>query len=121
LEYNQALFAILRAKRKELADAAGLPPYVVFSDKTLVEMAAYFPQSLASMRNINGVGQVKLQQYGEMFVELVKSYCEEHAIAEKPKAGRRQKDSPSPLTPLPLGEGSLGMRTTLVAEAYNSG
>ncbi len=125
LEYNHALFAILRAKRKELADAAGLPPYVVFSDKTLVEMASYFPQSLESMLSINGVGQVKLQQYGEIFVELVKSYCEAHDITEKRKETQRAKNSfsllPSPKGRGEKGEGEIGMRTTLVAEAYNAG
>src|SRR6266498_722301 len=49
LEYNNALFALLRSKRKEMADELGVPPYVIFSDKTLVEMAAYYPQSMASM------------------------------------------------------------------------
>src|ERR1043165_3287817 len=48
VEYNKALFALLRQKRKELADEAGVPPYVIFSDKTLAEMAAYYPQSITS-------------------------------------------------------------------------
>ena len=65
IEYNHALFALLRQKRKELADEAGVPPYVIFSDKTLVEMAAYYPQSVSSLLTISGVGQVKLRQYGE--------------------------------------------------------
>ena len=62
LEYNSALFALLRQKRKVMADEVGVPPYVVFSDKTLVEMAAYYPQSAESLLNISGVGQMKLQQ-----------------------------------------------------------
>src|SRR5512141_860626 len=45
LEYDHALFAVLRARRKEMADAAGVPPYVIFPDRTLVEMAAYAPQT----------------------------------------------------------------------------
>ncbi len=83
LEYNHALFALLRARRKELADAAGVPPYVVFSDRTLVEMAAYFPQSNQSLLNISGVGQVKARQYGENFLEVIIPYCQKHAIVEK--------------------------------------
>ncbi len=73
LEYNSALFALLRQKRKEMADEAGVPPYVIFSDKTLVEMAAYYPQSVASLLNISGVGQVKLRQYGEAFLDVIKT------------------------------------------------
>ncbi|HSK88204.1 MAG TPA: DNA helicase RecQ, partial [Anaerolineales bacterium] len=49
IETNNALLAQLRAKRKQMADEAGVPPYVIFSDKTLVEMAAYYPQSPQSL------------------------------------------------------------------------
>jgi len=122
LEYNHALFAILRAKRKELADEAGLPPYVVFSDKTLVEMAAYYPQSLESMLTISGIGQVKLQQYGEMFVELVRSYCAAHGIQEQRKKEQKRQEQKRPGQRNDArGDGEIGMRTTLVAEAYNAG
>src|SRR5512138_2668397 len=69
IEYNSALFALLRQKRKEMADEAGVPPYVIFSDKTLAEMAAYYPQSITSLLTISGVGQVKLRRYGEAFLE----------------------------------------------------
>ena len=69
----------------------GVPPYVIFSDKTLVEMAAYYPQSLESLLKISGVGQVKLRQYGEAFLEVIKSYCEKHGIKEKQKETFRDK------------------------------
>ncbi len=71
IEYNSALFALLRQKRKEMADTAGVPPYVIFSDKTLAEMAAYYPQSIGSLLKISGVGQVKLKQYGEVFLDVI--------------------------------------------------
>ncbi len=48
IEYNSALFAILRQKRKEMADEAGVPPYVIFSDKTLTEMASYIRNTMES-------------------------------------------------------------------------
>jgi ATP-dependent DNA helicase RecQ len=125
LEYNHALFAILRAKRKELADDAGVPPYVIFSDRSLVEMAAYFPQSSKSMLNINGVGKVKLEQYGEEFVSLIKSYCKKHKLVEKPKELGREKSVRSKPKPSAAGsatgDAELGMRTTLIAESYNAG
>ena len=125
LEYNHALFALLREKRKQLADAAGVPPYVIFSDRTLVEMAAYFPQSLQSMLNINGVGKVKLDQYGETFVALIKDYCKKHKIAEKAKDSVREKGVRSKPKPSARGsatdEAEVGMRATLIAESYNAG
>jgi ATP-dependent DNA helicase RecQ len=53
MEYDRGLFDLLRKLRKELADEQNVPPYVVFPDKTLIEMAAYFPQSRASLRQIH--------------------------------------------------------------------
>lgn len=111
LEYNNALFALLRIKRKELADEAGLPPYVIFSDKTLAEMATYFPQSLESLIQINGVGQVKLRQYGQAFLEVIQHYCEKHGIAEKAKKVERVAPE----------DGETVRRYTQVGEAYNAG
>jgi ATP-dependent DNA helicase RecQ len=108
LEYNHALFALLRARRKELADAAGVPPYVIFADRTLVEMAAYSPQSPERLLDISGVGQVKARQYGEIFLEVLRAYCQKHAIPEKTKGVRRPKDD-------------SGRRYVMVAEAFNSG
>jgi ATP-dependent DNA helicase RecQ len=108
MEYNNALFALLRQKRKEMADEAGVPPYVIFSDRTLIEMAAYYPQSTTSLLNIAGVGQVKSQQYGEAFLEVIRAYCEKHGLQENHKETTRTKSD-------------SGRRYVLVAEAYNAG
>ncbi|MFH0787833.1 MAG: DNA helicase RecQ [Pseudomonadota bacterium] len=75
IEYDRALFDILRQKRKELADNAGVPPYVIFSDRTLVEMAAFIPQDLVSLLKINGVGQIKAERYGEIFLKILRIYA----------------------------------------------
>ncbi len=117
LEYNHALFALLRAKRKELADADGVPPYVIFSDRTLVEMAAYYPQSRQALLGISGIGQVKLEKFGDLFLEVILPYCKKHKIAEKARAtvsAKREKPAKSV-------EPGLGARTTLIGEAYNAG
>ena len=82
LEYNHALFAILRSKRKELGDSLGVPPYVIFSDRTLVEMSAYTPLSITSLLNINGIGQVKAREYGDIFLKMIQDYCNKHGIVE---------------------------------------
>ena len=108
LEYNHALFALLRLKRKQLADEAGLPPYVIFPDRTLVEMAAYAPQTQARLLDISGVGQVKARQYGPAFLEVLQDYCGKHKLAEKVKQVRRSKDD-------------SGRRYVMVAEAFNAG
>jgi ATP-dependent DNA helicase RecQ len=108
LEYNHALFALLRARRKQLADEAGVPPYVIFPDRTLVEMAAYTPQSPERLLDISGVGQVKARQYGDVFLEVLQAYCRKHNLPEKIKETSRPKDD-------------SGRRYVLVAEAYNAG
>ncbi|MGD0750611.1 MAG: DNA helicase RecQ [Anaerolineales bacterium] len=111
LEYNHALFALLRARRKELADAAGVPPYVIFADRTLVEMAAYAPQSPERLLDISGVGQAKSRQYGQAFLDILRDYCRKHNLPEKvkeTKETRRPKDD-------------SGRRYVVVAEAFNAG
>ena len=77
-EYDRVLFEKLRKKRKELADKASLPPYVIFSDKTLIEMAALFPRSGESLLRIHGVGPVKSKKYGTIFLDIIDRYCREH-------------------------------------------
>jgi ribonuclease D len=68
---DRALFEKLRAKRLELARAQNVPPYVIFHDRTLAEMAARRPQSLAELASIPGAGEVKLARYGKAFLEVV--------------------------------------------------
>ncbi len=71
---DDGLFEALRRLRKELADDAGVPPYVVFSDATLREFAAKKPLSLVAFRGISGVGDVKLERYGDAFVNAIRAY-----------------------------------------------
>ena len=66
------VFERLRKLRKTIADESGVPPYVVFSDATLRELASKKPQNLAAFRDISGVGDVKLERYGDAFVEEIK-------------------------------------------------
>ena len=76
LSYNEALFEKLRGLRKELADAAGVPPFVVFGDKTLIEMAAYLPGDEMAFLNIHGVGARKLKKYGPAFLRIIAEFQE---------------------------------------------
>ena len=85
LNFNRKLFEILRAERKDMADASGVPPYVIFSDKTLVEMATYFPHSRENLLDIHGVGAVKCERFGGALLQIIKSFCLENNIPEHPK------------------------------------
>ncbi|MBI5823920.1 MAG: DNA helicase RecQ [Chloroflexi bacterium] len=107
-EYDKSLFTLLRNKRKDLADASNVPPYVIFSDKTLVQMAAYFPQDKDSLLNMSGMGRVKYERYGADFLTIIKEYCRENKIEEKYKSPMREKDD-------------AGRRYMAVGEAYNAG
>ncbi len=75
-EFDMALFERLRTVRKRLAESNEVPPYVVFSDKTLHEMCRHYPVSSGDMRQISGVGDVKLERYGNDFISEIKSYLE---------------------------------------------
>jgi ATP-dependent DNA helicase RecQ len=68
---GDALFERLRSLRKQLADAQGLPPYVIFHDATLREMAARRPRTLSEFAGIRGVGQGKLARYGQQFIAVL--------------------------------------------------
>jgi ATP-dependent DNA helicase RecQ len=71
---DRALFEKLRAKRLELAKAQNVPPYVIFHDKTLAEMAARNPRSVAELAGIPGIGEVKLARFGLAFLEVIKAH-----------------------------------------------
>jgi ATP-dependent DNA helicase RecQ len=74
--YDEALFERLRMVRKRIAGTNHVPPYVIFSDKTLHEMCRHFPKTASEMRRISGVGDVKLERYGEDFLEEIRAYGE---------------------------------------------
>ena len=71
---DDSLFERLRALRKRLADANGLPPYVIFHDSTLREMAEHMPLDLDQFAALPGVGQAKLARYGEQFIAAVREH-----------------------------------------------
>lgn len=75
---RDALFERLRVLRKQLADALGVPPYVVFSDATLSEMAQKKPISEAQMKAVSGIGAEKFRRYGEAFINEVLNFAREN-------------------------------------------
>ncbi|MGF1693340.1 ATP-dependent DNA helicase RecQ [Photobacterium kagoshimensis] len=76
-QYDKKLFAKLRKLRKAIADEDDLPPYVVFNDASLMEMAEKLPTSAGALLAVNGVGQRKLEKYGQAFLTVI----EEHLMA----------------------------------------
>jgi ATP-dependent DNA helicase RecQ len=75
LVYDTTLFQELRTLRKRLADEQQVPPFVIFGDATLVEMAAYRPLDAGDLARINGVGTHKLGRYGEQFLQVIRSFA----------------------------------------------
>ncbi len=69
---DDPLWLALKAKRTELAREQGVPPYVIFHDSTLLEMHSHRPQNLHEMSQLGGIGQAKLEKYGEAFLQVVK-------------------------------------------------
>ena len=113
VDYDPVLFDLLRKKRKELAEQMNLPPYVIFSDKTLVEMAAYYPMSQERMLQVYGVGQKKFADYGAIFIDLIQAYCRPLRLQEKRRESRAATGT---------GRESVAkLRHVEVGELYNEG
>lgn len=74
------LFERLRQKRYKMAQEAKVPPYIIFSDKTLRQMSTYLPVTKEEMLSINGVGNSKYEKYGEAFAEEIRNFIKENGI-----------------------------------------
>ena len=77
---DEELFAMLKDLRKKVAKQHGLPPFVIFQDPSLEDMAMQYPITLEEMQNITGVGVGKARKFGEEFIKLIKAYVEEKEI-----------------------------------------
>ncbi|PCS23095.1 DNA helicase RecQ [Candidatus Enterovibrio escicola] len=76
--YDKKLFAKLRRLRKSIAEKEEIPPYVVFNDKTLIEMAERFPTSQSEMLTVNGIGLRKWEKYGSAFQYVIEEHITRH-------------------------------------------
>ena len=74
-ERDRDLFHALREKRMEIARAQNVPPYVIFHDKTLIELAAERPGSRTEMAKVPGVGEAKLERYGPAFLAVIAEHA----------------------------------------------
>ncbi len=77
---DKTLFALLKDLRKEISRKEGLPPFVIFQDPSLEDMAIQYPITLDELKNITGVGMGKAQKYGKPFLDLIAQYVEENEI-----------------------------------------
>jgi len=77
---DEALMAMLRDLRKKVAKKLGVPPFVVFQDPSLEDMALKYPITLDEMINVHGVGEGKAKKYGKEFLELINRYVEDNDI-----------------------------------------
>lgn len=98
LEHDSVLFQKLRKLRKSIADTKGVPPYIVFGDKTLRQMARSFPQNRDSFSRISGVGKAKLEEYSDDFLRVIREHAELRQLRERPIAEVPEREHESART-----------------------
>ncbi len=91
IDGDTGLFNKLRELRTSIARKENVPPYVVFPDNTLKELAAYLPVTQDDLLRISGFGQIKLERYGSQFLDVIQGYCEEHELDSKMQNLTRRK------------------------------
>ncbi len=96
-EQNE-VFEALREKRKQLADEQNLPPYMVFSDRTLKEMSRMIPLTHDELAMISGVGAMKLEKYGESFLQLLETFKDRKPSSPSYEEGPRRRTAPKKQT-----------------------
>jgi len=91
IPYEAGLLQELKLTRRDIAANENVPPYMIFSDAALMEMATYLPQALDELRLISGFGDIKLARYGREFLIPVKNYCVKNGLESriKQKSGKR--------------------------------
>ena len=89
--YNKILFEKLRTLRRKIADERNFPPFIIFGDISLREMSTYFPRNDKEFLGINGVGQKKLNDFGNLFLEVINNYLKENNILPEKILGRNHK------------------------------
>jgi ATP-dependent DNA helicase RecQ len=91
LDYDQILFEKLRGLRKQTADRLNVPPFIIFSDASLQEMAYFFPANKINFEKISGVGARKLESFGDDFLKIINAHLKENNLHSREILGRRTK------------------------------
>ncbi len=113
---DKPLFEKLKGVRRKLASEQNVPPFIIFSDNVLLEMSAQRPSSLEGMLNVSGIGNVKLEAYGQTFLEAILEHCE-NTSAELDvdwKAGLVGQSAGKPRTARPSGTGTKAITYPLL-------
>ncbi|QKJ32165.1 DNA helicase RecQ [Mucilaginibacter mali] len=105
LPHEASLLQKLKEIRTRIARAENVPPYIILSDASLLELATYLPQSMDELKYISGFGEVKLARYGEAFLTAVVNYCNEMGLASKisSRPTKRERKERKPRSPLANG------------------
>jgi len=91
--HDEGLFDELKSLRYQLAQKEGVPPYIIFSDATLVELATYYPIRQEDLQDITGIGQVKAQSYGRDLLDTIQPYVKAHNLKPQKKLVARKTAS----------------------------
>ncbi len=95
---DRDLFELLRGHRRGLAEQKQVPPFVIFSDATLRELARIRPSSLERMRLVYGIGDAKLREFGDQFLKLITDYCRDHGLTLDVASSSTPASLPAPST-----------------------
>ncbi len=99
IPHNEQLFERLRVVRRSIAESEGVPPFMVLSDATLMQLATYLPVSVQEIRYIAGFGEVKTERYGEKFAREIQDFTVEHQLPSQmnslPQKRERSRESAS--------------------------
>jgi len=100
LPHEANLLRRLKEIRTNIATAENVPPYIILSDATLLELATYLPQSVDELPYISGFGEVKLARYGDAFLKAIINYCNELGLSSKIKSrpAKRERKTKAPTT-----------------------
>ncbi|HMM22154.1 MAG TPA: DNA helicase RecQ [Selenomonadales bacterium] len=111
---DNSLFELLRVVRKKIADRERVPPYVVFADSTLKEMSEYLPADRQALRKIKGVGETKLERYGDEFLSVIGQHAADRQSQPPdcpavPATAEKKEDTPSHILTLNLFQTGLSL------------
>lgn len=100
-DYNKELFDELRKLRLALASVENVPSYVIFTDKTLVELSMYIPTEMSHLEHISGFGSVKIAKYGEQFISAINDFCRRTSTHSRMSEILPAVSAPKNLFPIP--------------------
>lgn len=89
---NAGLYKLLKAQRDSLCESKNLPIYMVAGSNSLYEMSQYLPQTLSDLKKISGFGNVKAEQFGMLFLDIIQRYCNEHDLPSKMHQLKEKKE-----------------------------